>query len=1024
VTFAGWIEHHRRSLTFAAFALTLAGIFAVTAMPVGLFPVVSFPRIRLEISSGSRPPRQQLLDVTAPVEQALREVPHALNVESTTSRGATEIYVDFPWGTDMQRAFLAIAGRMAQLLPSLPAGTTYKVVQMLPNVLMPFSAYSLTSPTVSEVALRRLAKYQIAPLLTGIPGVSHVGVLGGHRREVEVDVNPARLRSFGLTLADVTAAIAQANTLRAVGRLQDNDLLYLMISNNGFRDIGAIRAITLRTAQGSVVPLSDVATIKAGVVPRWYLVVDQGKPSVEFGIYQQANANSVALQRQVAARLATFMRAQPKSIHLVKWYDQTRLVQSSASAVEEAILIGLFLAALVLLGFLRNWRATVVAMLIVPMSMLITVLLLYALGTSFNIMTLGGLAAAVGLLIDDVIVMLEHIARRAGMPGLVAPEATVLEAAKEFLRPLTGSSLATIIIFVPLAFLSGVTGAFFRFLSLTMAASLVISYVLTAFVAPLLARLLIDFRAWQDPGHGRETRLQRAHRRLIEGLFRHPALIAAGIAAMLGIGYVGMIHVGTGFLPHMDEGGFVLNYQTAPGTSLDESNRELHQVEAILRADPDVVAFSRRTGAGLGGDLNEPNQGDFFVRLVAPSRRPGIWSVMDRVSRKVAADVPGLSFSTTQLMSDMIGDLVGRPQPVVVALSADDPAGLPAVARKVAARIATVAGVDPASVDDGVIPAGDALELHVDPATAALEGLTAQDVERQVNAYLHGEVVTRYLGRDQDIGVRVWLDPSRRHLRRRALGTLPIRSPNGHVVPLGALAKVAFVSGQPQLIRQNLQQVVPVTAQISGRSLGSTIAAIRRALAAPGLLPDGVRYQLGGLYKQQQIAFSGMVRVFVAALIAEVVLLLFLYESFVLPVIIVATSLLSAGAVFFGLWLTGIELDITALMGMVMILGIATEMAIFYVSEYQALAREMPPRQALVEAALNRLRPIAMSTLAMVLALLPLAVAIGGAGDQMQQPLAIAIISGIVVQLPLVLLAMPVMIGLTLRRSGAGHTAG
>ena len=1022
MNFVTWIEHHRRSLTVAAFALALAGMFAVAAMPVGLFPVVSFPRIRLEIASGSRPPRQQLLDVTAPAEAALREVPHVLGVESRTSRGASQIYVDFPWGTNMQLAFLAVQGRMAQILPGLPAGTSYHVVQMLPNVLMPFSAYALTSRTISQVALQRLAQFAIAPLLSGIPGVSHVGVLGGDQREIEVDVDPAKLRAFGLTLGAVQTAIARANTLQSVGHLQDNDLLYLVLADNGFRDVGSVRAITLRTAQG-VVPLSEIATVTAGVVPRWYLVVDQGRPAVEIGIYQQANANSVALQRAVAARLARFMRTQPASLHLVKWYDQTQLVQSAARAVEAAILIGLVLAALVLLGFLRNWRATLVAMLIVPMAMLITVLLLFALGVSFNIMTLGGLAAAVGLLIDDVIVMLEHIARRAGVPGVLAPEARVLEAAREFLRPLTGSSLATIVIFVPLAFLSGITGAFFRFLSLTMASALVISYVLTAFVAPLLARGLIDFRRWHDPGHGRDGRLKRAHRRAIGVLTRFPALIALGVLLMLGIGYAGMTRVGTGFLPHMDEGGFVLNYQTAPGTALTESNRELTQVEAILRADPDVAAFSRRTGAGLGGDLNEPNQGDFFVRLIPPARRPGIWAIMDRLSRRIAARVPGLRFSTTQLMSDMIGDLVGRPQPVVIDLSAADPAILPRVARRVAARIARVPGIDPASVDDGVVPAGDALEIHVDPATAAMEGLTPAGVQRQVNAYLHGDVVTSYLGPDQDVGVRVWLDPAQRTLRRRALGRLPIRAPNGHILPLGALAKIAFVSGQPELVRKNLQLVVPVTAEISGRSLGGAIAAIRTVLRAPGLLAAGVHARLGGLYRQQQIAFAGMVRVFVAALIAELILLLFLYESFILPLIIVATSLLSTGAVFFGLWLTGVELNISALMGMVMIIGIATEMAIFYVSEYQALAREMPARQALTEAAVNRLRPIAMSTLAMVLALAPLAAAIGGAGDQMQQPLAIAIICGIVVQLPLVLLAMPVAIGLTLRGARADPAA-
>lgn len=1028
MSFVNWVEHHRRSLIFVVVALALAGIFAAASMPSGLFPVVSFPRIRVEVDAGSRPPRQELLDVTAPIEKTLRQIPHALSVESTTTRGSTEIFVDFPWGTNMKLAQLGVQSAISQTLPDLPAGTTFQVIQMLPNVLMPFSAYSLTSKTVSQVALRQLAKYQIAPLLSGIPGVSQVGILGGKKREIEVELSPSKLRAFGLTFADVTKAVQQSNTLESVGRMQDNDLLYLMIGDNGFSSIKSVRDVTLRTAQHGIVRLADLGTIKRGVVPQWLLVEDQGRPSVEFGVYQQANANSVALQDEVTKRLDHFMKTQPKSIHLVKWYDQTQLVRSSAEAVEESIVIGLGLAALVLLFFLRNWRATMVAMLVVPMSMLITVLLLYVLGMSFNIMTLGGLAAAVGLLIDDVIVMIEQIARRAGTPGLTHPQGAVLLASKEFLPPLTGSSLATIIIFVPLAFLSGITGAFFRFLSLTMASALVISYLLTAFTVPLLARTVIDFSKWHDPDHGKETWLKRTHGRLLNTLFRRPVLIAGLAAVLIGIGYVGFTHVGSGFLPRMDEGGFVLNYQTDPGTSLDETNRQMHEIEAILKKDPYVAAYSRRTGGGLGGDLNEPNQGDFYIRLIDPSKRPSIWKVMDRISNKITRQVPGVDFDTAQLMSDMIGDLVGRPEPVVIDLRAKNPEILDNVAQKVADGISKVRGVEPASVNNGIVPAGDALDIHVDTAAATMEGMTPHEVMRQVNAYLHGDVATKYLGAVQDVGVRLWLDPPQRQVRRRQLQNVPIRAPDGHVFPLSLVAKVNFVAGQPELTRKNLAQVVEVTAHISGRDLGSTIGAIKKVLNSPGFLPDGVTYELGGLYKQQQIAFRGMIEVFLAALVAEVVLLLFLYERFLIPLIIIGTSVLSTGAVFVGLWLTGIELNISALMGMVMILGIATEMAIFYVSEYQELVRHVPPRKALFDAALNRLRPIAMSTLAMVLALMPLAAAIGGAGDQMQQPLAVAIIAGILVQLPLVLLVMPVLINLTIRGTHgdgrAGHAKG
>jgi multidrug efflux pump subunit AcrB len=1021
VSFAAWIERHRRSLLFVAFALALAGVYAAITLPVGLFPVTSFPRIRIEIDAGAMPARQMLVDVTEPLERVARAVPAAQDVTSTTSRGSAEIFVDFPWGYDMNQALLAVDAAFAQQLPSLPAGTSYDIIQMSPNVIMPFVSYALISKSVPPAALKQLAQYEITPLLTGIPGVRRVGVLGGQTPEVQVAVDPNKLRAYGLTLADVSQALAQTNSIQAVGRLEDNDLLYLAINNNAFTAIASVRNMTLRTGPDGIVRLADIARITMGSVPQWMLVDDNGKPAVTFDVYQQDSADSLTLAREVQQKLDAFMRTQPASIHIYKWYDQTQLVSSSIAALEEAILIGLVFAALVLLAFLRNWRVTLVAMMVVPLSVLITVLVLQVLGMTFNIMTLGGIAAAIGLLIDDVIVMVEHIARRAGVPQIQNPRETVLHAAREFLSPLFGSSLATTIIFVPLAFLSGITGAFFKFLSLTMASALIISFILTAFTVPLLARVIIDFDRFEDPAHGREDWLKRTHGRLLRRLFAKPLLLAPGLAVLLVIGVLAYRHVGSGFLPKMDEGGFVMDYYTAPGTSLAETNRELLEVEAILKRDPYVYTFSRRTGAGLGGDLAEAYQGDFFVRLVDPAKRPTIWQVMDEINAKVTAQVPGVNIDTHQLMSDMIGDMVGRPQPVVVSLSAKDPSILGSVASRVAAAIAKVPGIEPSSVNNGVVPAGDALEIHVDPAAAAMEGLTAADVASQVNSYLYGSVATQYLGKVQDVGVRLWLDPPGRRIYRDELGNLPIRSPNGRVLRLATVARVSFVAGQPQLTRENLAQIVPVTAELNGaRSLGSTVSDVKSVLARPGLLPQGVYYTLGGQYKQQQAAVHGMILVFSAALIAEFILLLFLYERFWLPVIIIASSLVSTGAVFLGLWVTGVELNITAMMGMVMIVGISTEMAIFLISEYQELEKSMPPRQALFEAARNRLRPITMSTLAMVLALVPLGAAVSGSGDQMLQPLAIAIIAGALVQLPLVLIAMPVVVGLTRRGEGAG----
>src|SRR5215469_9764778 len=436
MSFREWVERHRRSLLFVTFVLATAGLAASFTLPVGLFPVTSFPRIRVEISVGSMPAKQMLVSVTEPLEEVARAVPGALGVESKTSRGSAEMFINFPWGSDMTQALLRVQSAFAEKAPELPAGTTYSVIQMSPNVIMPFISYALISKEVPAAQLRRIAQFQIAPLITRMEGVRRVGVTGGETPEVEVSVRPEALRAYGLTLTDVSGAIAATNTVSAVGRLEDNNLLFLAVGNNAFTSMQSVREVVLRNSKGALVRLGDIADVRMGTVPQWLLVDDNGQPAVTIDVYQQDSADSLLLSKAVDAQLATFMKNQSPAIQSLKWYDQTQLVRSSIAALAEAILIGLAFAAGVILAFLRNWRATVVAIMIVPLSVFSTVLILWALGLSFNIMTLGGIAAAIGLLIDDAIVMIEHIARRAGAPGVASPDTAVLAAAEEFRQPL------------------------------------------------------------------------------------------------------------------------------------------------------------------------------------------------------------------------------------------------------------------------------------------------------------------------------------------------------------------------------------------------------------------------------------------------------------------------------------------------------------------------------------------------------------------------------------------------------------
>jgi multidrug efflux pump subunit AcrB len=1005
---AAFIERHARSILLVAVALAVAGVVSAISLPVGLFPQVAFPRVVVDLDAGSRPADQTALLITRPVEEAIRTVPGVLDVRSASTRGTAQISVDFGWGRDMVSSTLLIDAAVAQILPSLPSGTGYTVRRMDPTVF-PIISYALLSDSVPPVALHDLAQYQIVPLLSSVAGLARVNVQGGETAEVEVLADPHRLAGYRLGITDLSDALAKGNVLQAVGQLQDNHKLYLVTANHSIGKTAAVGDVVVRSDPAGVVRVRDVATVQDGVVPQWIRVVEDGKPAVLFNVYEQPDGNAVQIAKAVQAKLAAFKL--PAGVRMVNWYDQSELVTQSAGSVRDAVLIGLVLAAIVLILFLRSWRITLIAVLVVPATLASAILVLSLLGMSFNIMTLGGIAAAVGLLIDDVIVMVEHIARRAGAraaDGSVAGKAAVLPASREFLRPLTGSSLATLIVFLPLSFLSGVTGAFSQALSITMAAALAISYLMTALVVPVLARHLVDFDRWHDPGSAGNGWLARQHGRLLDGLFRRRWLFFVALVPLLTLGWFAYNAVPTGFMPAVDEGGFIMDYYTPAGTSLTETSREVGEIDAMLTATPEVATFSRRLGTGLGGDLGESYHGDYFVRL-KPNHARSTPAVMAAVLSEVQAKVPGVQVELAQLMEDLIGDLTAVPQPIEIKLYATDSSALIPQAQKVADAISKIDGV--VEVKSGVKLAGDALDLRIDPVRAGIEGVTPDDVSHAVDVALTGAVATQLPQATKTVGVRVRL-PDALRLRETALAELPIRAADGHVFPLQRVASLVPVTGQPEISRDNLQPMIAVTGRIEGRGIGAAVGDVQHVLSQSGMLGAGVRYELGGLYQQQQIAFSGLMRVFAAALVAEFILLLFLYERLWLPVIIIGCSLLSTTAVFTALWVTGVELNITALMGMTMIIGIGTEMAIFYVSEYAELAHQMPPRQALREASRNRLRPITMTTLAAILTLMPLALALGQ-GSAIQQPLAISIIAGLLLQFPLVLLVMPVLIGFT-----------
>ncbi|MBS0231867.1 MAG: efflux RND transporter permease subunit, partial [Proteobacteria bacterium] len=838
-----------------------------------------------------------------------------------------------------------------------------------------------------------------------IGGVAQVTVLGGAKSEYQIDISSTQLAAYGLSFDDVVKAVTAANVIQAVGRFEDHYKLFLIFSDARLENLSDLQQTIIRSGNNGIVRLNDIATVHLGVVPQWLRVTANGRDAVSLQIRQQPDGNTVQIVAEIRQKLASIKSKIPAGVQIENWYDQSELISGSAATVRDAIIIGVALAALVLFIFLRSIKITFIVLMVVPAVLTTTVLILLVSDMSFNIMTLGGMAAAIGLIVDDAIVMIEHIVRRLRDVG-TAGRPRVSIAADEFFAPLLGSSASTTVIFLPLAFLSGVTGAFFKVLSFTMAAALIVSFLIAWLVVPLLAELFATNSSDSSERRGRIGRsIEQSYRRVLGLLLKRSWLAVLLVAPLLVAGLVAYQKVGSGFMPHIDEGGFVLDYVAPPGTSLTETDRLLRQVEDILAKTPDVAAYSRRTGAALGAHLTEANSGDFFVRLKPQPRRP-IDVVMDDIRKHVDTAVPGLETEFALLMEDLIGDLTAVPQPIEIKLFGDDTNELLATAPKVADAIKKVAGV--VDVKDGIVLAGDALNVRVERVKAALEGIDADSITRQLQTMLAGTVTSQIRSGVKLIGIRVWLgaDPQR---TAGTIADLQLQAPDGHLVPLKRIATLAIQSGQPEITRDDLKGMIAVTGRISERDLGSTIHDIKQVLDNSALIPRSIYYELGGLYKEQQSAFRGLMAVFAAATALVFATLLFMYERFRIAVAIMSMPLLAVAAVFIGLWFANIELNITAMMGMTMIIGIVTEVAIFYFSEYQALlSGGRDARAALIDAGVNRARPIAMTTMAAILALLPLALATNQAAA-MQRPLAVAIISGLIIQMPLVLLIMPVL---------------
>jgi len=1005
-----WFARHSKSIIFLIIILGIIGIYEAFQLPVAVFPTTNFPLIKIGVDNGVMPIEQMEVTITRLIEQAVNIVPGLQSVRSVTSRGSADIDLFFDWNVNMIETLQLVDAAVSRIQSSLPPTAKIETNRM-DFASFPIIGYSLTSDKVPQTDLWELATYEVKPRLNRLNGVARVVVQGGQQPEFHITVDPAKMFRAHVSVNDILNAVNHTNIIDSPGLMTRNHQLFLGLVNGQVHSPEEISGVVVKTVNNIPVRVGDVGTVEPAVAPVYTVVTANGKPAVLLSISRQPDSNTVEVADEVHREMDAIRPTLPAGVEVRPFYDQSNIVTESIGSVRDAIIIGLFLAALIIWLFLRDWGTAVMTGLVVPVTMFVTFIAMKLLGQSFNLMTLGGLAAAVGLVIDDKIVVVENIVlhRDSGQ----GPLAATASALKELTVPLIGSTLTPIVVFLPLITITGVTGVFFSALAIAMSVALLTSLVLAlVWTSNLGTRLIRRGKgAHEATEHGLFGHIVRFYERWVRRSLEHPIVLGIFCILLVVVSYLSYRQLGSGLLPAFDEGGFILDYVMPPGSSLQETNRVLNHVERIVRQTPEVESTSRRTGLQMGiFPVTEPNTGDFTVKL-KNERKRGIEEVISEIREKIRKEEPVLDIEFVQLLQDMIGDLTGAPQPVVVKLFSENPDLLKDWAPQVADALMKVdiGGKKPiVDIEDGIenTTSGPAVVFNVNPDNAARAGFGADDLGIVTTAIMEGEpAIQPIIINDRPYTLRVRYPAANRASLEAMSNTMLVNS-NGGVATLGSLTAITEAPGQTEVLRENLQRDANVTARLEDIDLGTGIAAVQKTVADLKL-PPAIRVEYGGTYQEQQRSFRDLVTVLVLAVVLIFLVLLFEFRAFSAPIAILSSAVLSTSGVFFALLITKTEFNVSSFMGLIMVVGIVAKNGILLLDANQKYrAAGMPIEDAMIQAGRRRLRPIVMTALAAVAGMLPLALAIG-AGSQMLQPLAIAVIGGILISMVLSLIITP-----------------
>lgn len=1029
---SGFVDNHRKSIIVVILILLGAGIYAGFQLPSNIYPEVNFPRIVIVVDAGDLPTANMLLGVTRPIEEAVSGVLGLYRVRSRTIRGECELSLLFLSKSDMNFALQQVQAKVNEVRQQLPQQVQITIERMTPAVF-PVMSMNVFGNNVPAADLNDYAVYTIKPLLSRVSGVGQVLVLGDSVREIEVVVDSQKLLANHVTLEQVEQAIRKANTIQAVGRLNKDYKQFLILMSSELRNLDAVGNIVIpkepaaqetksSETQTPTLYVRDIAKIFEGTQDRLMLITGNGKPSAQVNVSRQIGANIVELEQGVLQKLAELKHVLPPAIHITVVYDLAEFIKESIHSVRDAILIGGFLSVVILLFFLRNWSSTFIAACSIPITLVITLFFMKQLNQTLNLMSLGGMAVAIGLVIDDAIVVIENIHRHLHeSTGQYEDRRNIIQmATNEIVGAVTGSTFTTVVVFLPLGLVEGVVGQFFAAFSITLSIAVLVSLIVAFTLIPLLAD---HFLKSESSKRGTSDRflgwLTSKYEHGLGWALDHTAPVLIFTVLFIGVGVLIYTRLGSGFLPTMDEGSFVLDYLLPSGTSLDEADRVLHKIEKILAETPEVESFSRRTGAELGLFATEQSKGDILVRL-KKDRDRDVEEIMDDVRTKVESSLPSIEIEFVQILQDILGDLEGSPEPVEIKIFGDDLEQLKERVRVIADKVEKVPGV--VDLFNGIQEGNPEIQIELDPTKAQHAGFDAETVVNQVSSALLGEVVGQVRQFDRLIGVRVRFSDQDRY-RLDLIQQFPLlNEKTGTIVPLSTIATLKEVNGQSELLRENQRQMLAVTARISGTSLSKAISQVKNILAYTSL-PPGSTYELGGQYQSQQQSFRQLLLVLFTGIMLVFVLLLIQFRDFLASLVILSAAPVSLVGAFIMLWLTGVEFNVSSFMGLIMLIGLIVKNGIILI-EYTFQLREtknISLHHALIEAGKTRLRPILMTTLATLFGLLPLALGIG-AGSELQKPLALAVIGGLSLSMLVTLILVPVLL-LKLERESPLNTA-